>query len=132
MKSETEIRVRYAEVDQMGVVHHSQYFVYLEVARTEALRATGMTYRDVEGSGAYLVITRAECRYRQPARYDDELVIETEIRRATSSRIDHRYAIRRKGDGALIAEAETTLACVSREGELCTMPESLLARLRGG
>ncbi|MFH0963110.1 MAG: thioesterase family protein [Planctomycetota bacterium] len=132
MKSQTEIRVRYVEVDQMGVVHHSQYFVYMEIARTEMLRATGLTYRDVETSGAYLVITRAECRYRQPARYDDELVIETEIERSTFTRIDHRYAIRRKRDGTLLAEGETTLACVNREGELCRMPESLVARLRTG
>ena len=129
LEHQTTLRVRYAEVDQMGVVHHSRYFVYLELARSEALRATGLTYREVEETGRYLVITRASCRYRTPARYDDELVIATTIARITSARIDHTYRIARAGDDALVAEAETTLACVDGEGNLSMIPDVIVERL---
>ena len=125
----TRIRVRYAEVDRMGVVHHSRYFVYLEIARTESLRATGLSYRQVEDAGVYLVITHARCRFRAPARYDDEIVIESRITRATAVRIDHDYTITKADDDTLIAEAQTTLACVDRQGTLTPMPDTLLQRL---
>ena len=126
---ETTIRVRYAEVDQMGVVHHSRYFIYMELARTEALRATGLTYRDVEAAGRYLVITKAMCRFRAPARYDDELLIATTVERATTTRIDHCYKITRKEDGVLVATAETTLACVDADGNLSMIPDEVISRL---
>ena len=73
----TQIRVRYAEVDRMGVVHHANYFVYLELARTEALRCNGLTYKDMEDAGAFLVVMRANCSFHAPARYDDLLDIYT-------------------------------------------------------
>ena len=114
----------------MGVVHHSCYFVYLEIARTESLRATGLTYREVEQGGVYLVVANAQCRFRAPARYDDELLVECEIARATAVRIDHNYVIRKVADKSVIAEAQTTLACVDRQGVLTAMPDALLERLR--
>ena len=123
---ETVLRVRYAEVDQMGVVHHSRYFVYMELARTEALRASGLTYRRIEQTGRYLVITKAMCRFRAPARYDDELVVATTVQRATTTRIDHTYEITRKEDHTLIATAETTLACVDADGNLSRIPDEIV------
>jgi acyl-CoA thioester hydrolase len=119
-----EIRVRYAEVDRLGQVHSSRYPVYLEMGRTEMLRAAGMTYRDLEATGCFLVVAKLSLTFHEPARYDDLLTLETEVKRATSARIDHYYRLLR--GATLLAEAETTLACVSRSGEIERMPPSLL------
>ncbi|HUV38650.1 MAG TPA: thioesterase family protein, partial [Planctomycetota bacterium] len=120
-----EVRVRYAETDQMGVLHHSRMFVLLELARTEMLRRHGLTYRQMEEGGWFLVISKASCTWKAPARYDDVLVIETRITRVTHTRIEHAYRVLRKFDGVLVAEAETTLACVDRGGNVQRIPDEL-------
>ena len=76
-----DIRVRYAECDPMGVVHHTVYPVWFEMGRTELLRATGASYREFEEQGLFLVVVRLDVRYRQPARYDDELQLHTRLDR---------------------------------------------------
>ena len=118
-----EIRVRYQETDAMGVLHHANYLTYFEMGRTELLRAAGFTYKQIEADGLYMVIVRVECRYRRPARYDDLLRLRTTTKRATAARIDHEYQLYR-GD-ELLAEAETTLACVDRQGALQRVPDWL-------
>ena len=123
---EIEIRVRYAETDRMGLLHHANYFVYFEIGRTELLRARGCTYRDVEDSGHLLVIVDLECKYKRPARYDDLLTLRTIVERVTHVKIVHRYELRR--DGTLLAEGRSTLACVDRDGR----PQGLPEILRGG
>jgi acyl-CoA thioester hydrolase len=120
---EIQIRVRYAETDQMGLLHHANYLVYFELGRVELLRSAGLNYKDVEAQGFFLVIARAQVSYHRPARYDDLLVLRTHVVRATGARIDHRYELLR--DGELIAEGETTLACVDRAGKLQRIPEML-------
>jgi acyl-CoA thioester hydrolase len=120
---EIEIRVRYAETDQMGILHHANYLVYFELGRVELLRSRGLNYKDIEAQGFFLVIARAQVRYHRPARYDDLLVLRTHVVRATGARIDHRYELLRGGER--IAEGETTLACVDREGKLQRIPEML-------
>ena len=125
------IRVRYHEVDPMGFVHHANYFVYLEMGRTELLRATGLTYRDLEAEGRLLVVVNVSCRFRSPARYDDLLSLETRVERITSARIDHAYRLL-KEDGTTVLEATTTLACVDREGRLQHIPEVLLSMASDG
>src|SRR5262249_13858329 len=117
------IRVRYAETDRMGLLHHANYLVYFEQARTELLRSLGVTYKDLEDQGFLLVLTRAEVKYRSPARYDDLLTIRTTVTRTTAVRIEHKYEVLR--DGGLIAEGETTLACVDRTGRVKALPEWL-------
>ena len=77
--AELELRVRYAETNQMGVAHHASFFVWFEAARTEFIRARGRSYADVEAAGWLLVVVEAQCRYRRPARYDDVLVIRTHL-----------------------------------------------------
>ena len=119
------IRVRYAETDQMGCVHHANYLVYFEMGRTELLRSSGMDYRSIEAKGYYLVIAKISCRYRSPARYDDELILRTTLRRVTRARIDHSYELLRNGE--LLAEGESTLACVDREGRLQPLPPEIPA-----
>jgi len=117
-----EIRVRYAEVDRMGVLHHSRYWVYFELGRTELLRKNGASYRDIEEAGVFLVVARCAAKYRAPARYDDELILTTRTVKMGRSRIDHAYLLTRKADGREIATAETTLACVDSQGRLVPVP----------
>jgi acyl-CoA thioester hydrolase len=120
---ETSIRVRYAETDRMGLLHHANYLIYLEQARTEMLREQGLAYRDLEDQGFFLVITKLEVKYRQPIRYDDLVTIRTTVERTTWVRIDHRYEI--LCAGRLAAEASSTLACVDRNGKPQALPELL-------
>ena len=120
-----EIRVRYAECDCMGVVHHAKYAEYFEMGRTELLRLSGLNYRDMEAAGAFLVVTRLEVRYRSPARYDDLLSLRTTLRRMTRTRIEHDYEITL--DGRVVCQAGTTLACVDRQGRVQPVPDELYA-----
>ena len=120
---ETEIRVRYSETDAMGYLHHCQYFNYFEVGRVELFRSHGGSYREVEESGSFLVVVKISCQYKAPARYDDLLRLRTTIVRMTSARIDHRYEVFR--DGLLIAEGESVLACVDRNGRAQRLPEAI-------
>jgi acyl-CoA thioester hydrolase len=123
MSGEITIRVRYAETDRMGLLHHANYLVYFEQGRTELLRAQGLAYRDLEDQGYLLVLTKAQVRYRSPARYDDLLTLRTILVRTTHVKIEHRYELLR--DGELLAEGETTLGCVNRDGQVQLLPDFL-------
>ncbi len=123
--SDTEIRVRYAETDRMGYLHHAQYFVYFEQGRTELLRAQGISYRDLEDQGHLLVVVKLDCKFRRPAQYDEVLRLRTTLVRTTPVRVEHRYELFR-GE-TLLAEGSSTLACVDRQGQLQPLP----GRLRG-
>lgn len=118
-----QIRVRYAETDRMGLLHHAQYLVYFEQGRTEWLRQQGISYRDLEDAGYLLVVVQAQVKYRRPAYYDDVLTLRTSLHRITPVRIEHRYELYRHGE--LLAEGETTLACVDRQGKLQPLPALL-------
>ncbi|MBN2559300.1 MAG: acyl-CoA thioesterase [Phycisphaerae bacterium] len=118
------IRVRYAESDPMGYLHHSKYFEYFEMGRTELLRQAGFRYRDMENRGFLFVVAKVECRFLAPARYDDELVLTTTIDRLTRARIDHSYVLR--CGRTVLCEAKTTLACINRDGRLIPIPDELL------
>ena len=120
---EIAIRVRYAETDRMGLLHHAQYFVYFEAGRTELLRRRGLSYRDIEDAGHFLVIVELGCKFRRPAHYDDLLTVRTTVTRVTHVKIVHRYEVRR--DGLLLAEGHSTLACVDRDGRPQQLPEVL-------
>jgi acyl-CoA thioester hydrolase len=125
---ELEVRVRYAEVDQMGALHHSRFWVYFEMGRTELLRAQGVAYRDLEREGVFFVVAKCAARFVGPARYDDVLTLRTRITRVGMARIDHAYELLRKADGVMVATAETTLACVDRQGQIIAIPDFILAR----
>ena len=123
---EITIRVRYAETDRMGLLHHANYLVYFEQGRTELLRELGLSYRDLEDRGFLLVLSKVEVRYRRPARYDDLLTLRTTVVRTTMVRIDHKYEA--FGNGLLLADGTSTLACVDREGRPQALPEFLQER----
>jgi acyl-CoA thioester hydrolase len=121
MTGETQIRVRYAETDRMGLLHHANYLVYFEQARTELLRQQGLTYKEMEDQGFSLVITQVQVKFKSPARYDDVLTIRTRVARSTPVRIEHHYEV--TCDGRTVAEGQTTLACVDRNGKLQALPQ---------
>lgn len=123
------VTVRPGETDQMGVVHHSRYAVYFEEARTELLRASGLSYRDLEGDGCYLVVAELATRFRRPCRLGDTLEIECRVSGASFVTISHEYTVRVAGSDAVALEAHTRLACVDGSGRPRKLPEALLKLL---
>lgn len=117
------LRVRYPEVDAMGYLHHSRYLQYFEMGRVELLRSSGISYAELEARGVLFVVTKAEIRYKAPAKYDELLQLTTRIIRQTTVRIDHVYELKR--DGMLLAEGSTTIACVDRAGQVIQIPDNL-------
>lgn len=120
----TGIRVRYAETDQMGVVYYSNYLVWFEIGRTEWLRQSGWTYREMERDGVALPVIEAHCEYRQAARYDDEIEICTRARLLSAARIRFDYEVIRAGYG-VAAVGYTEHAAVSRAGRPCRLPSAV-------
>ncbi|HET6246087.1 MAG TPA: thioesterase family protein [Tepidisphaeraceae bacterium] len=120
------IRVRYPEVDAMGYLHHSRFLQYFEMGRIELLRKLGHSYADLERQGIFFVVVKIECRYKAPARYDEELALTTRIARQTHVRIDHAYELKR--GQTTLAEATSTIACVGRDGQIQQIPEFLQQR----
>jgi acyl-CoA thioester hydrolase len=116
------IRPRYSETDQGEVVHHSVYPVYFELGRTELLRANGLAYKDLETSGVFFVVAELNIRYKQPAKYDEELLLETICSEVTPAKVKHNYKLRRKSDGQLLTEGWSVLVCVDKEGKIRRMP----------
>ena len=118
------VRVRYPECDPMGVAHHTAYPVWFEMGRTELLRqGPGLRYRDLEAEGVYFAVAKLSVQYKQPARYDDLLALETKITGTGRAKIDHAYELFR--DGVLLATASTTIVCLDAGGRPQPMPEAL-------
>src|SRR5271163_3885475 len=102
------VRVRYAETDQMGVVYHSNYLVWFEIGRVEFMRSHGLSYREMEQEeGCMIAVVEATARYRAPARYDEELVVETKLTSARGAVVRFAYKVLRLADGVLLCEGET-------------------------
>lgn len=120
---EMELRVRYQETDAQGRVHHSNYLNYFEVARTEMLRQSGRSYRDLESSGVMLVVTSAKCNYFRGALYDELLTINTRVTKAKGVRITHHYRI--SSGEELVAEGETVVAAIDPNGNVVRLPNWL-------
>ena len=116
---------RYAETDKGGVIHHSVYPIWFEMGRTELLRANGVVYRDLEPEGIFFVVAELRIKYRRPALYDDQLLLETTCSNVTAGKVEHAYKLTRQGTGLLLAEGSTILACVTREGQIRRIPSFL-------
>ncbi len=115
---DTILRTRYGETDQMGIIYHPNYYIYFEMGRTEFLRdASGMSYKEMEDAGVMLPLSETHCKYRIPARYDDELVVRTSIKEMTVARITFSYQLLRKRDSTLLAEGETVHAFTNTSGK---------------
>jgi acyl-CoA thioester hydrolase len=128
--SEILLRVNYSETDQMGVVYHARYLVWLDIARTEHLRLSGMSYRDLEAAGLRLVVGEVAVRYRQPARFDDEVRVRCWVRDLASRRIDFGYALEHAGDGRMLATAFTSLLALDHEMNFTRLPDAVRQALR--
>ena len=121
-QSTTRLRVRYAETDQMGVVYYANYLVWFEVARTDLLRASGWNYRDMEREGFALPVIQAHCEYRESARYDDLIDIQTSGELMSPVRVRFAYRVLRASDGALLAEGFTEHATLDPTGRPRRLP----------
>jgi len=118
---EVQVRVRYEETDQMGVVYHGNYFTFFEIGRTEYLRSSGYTYREMEAEGAFAVVVKAECSYHKAAKYDDLLTIQTTIKRVTRVKMEYEHHILRGNE--LLATGHITLAFVDAQGKIRLVPQ---------
>lgn len=127
--STSRIRVRYAETDQMGMAYYANYLIWMEAGRSDFCRECGFSYRDLEREEkAFLSVVEANCRYLSPARYDDEILVETELTRVKSRAVEFTYRIRR-GD-LLLAEGRTLHVVLGPDGRPRTMPERYLKLLQ--
>lgn len=121
----SEVRVRYAETDQMGVAYHANYLVWCEVGRTDLIRELHRSYRDVEKEGIGLAVAEANVRYHAPARYEDQLVIDTTVEAVASRTVTFGYRIAHAESGQKLVTASTVLICIDRAGRVTTMPTEL-------
>ncbi len=125
MESLTELRVRYAETDAMGIVHHATYPVWMELGRSDFLRELGQSYAEWEARGVRLVVNEIRVRFRAPARYDELVVVRTRLAEASRRRIVFHYGIER--EGVLLAEGESVHLVAGSDGRARVLPEDLLA-----
>jgi acyl-CoA thioester hydrolase len=125
MESMTELRVRYAETDAMGIVHHATYPVWMELGRSDFLRELGQSYAEWEARGVRLVVNEIRVRFRAPARYDELVVVRTRLAEAGRRRLVFHYGIER--EGTLLAEGESVHLVAGSDGRARVLPEDLLA-----
>jgi acyl-CoA thioester hydrolase len=129
--SESRVRVRYAETDQMGVVYHANHFIWFEIGRVELMRQLGFTYRDMERDhGCFIPVVDARCRYKAPARYDDEIIVRTHLRNVRESLIHFAYELVRANDGELLAEGENTHMILDAQLKPAQLPSNILKVFR--
>ena len=125
-RSVSTFRARYAETDQMGLVHHSAYLVWCEIGRTDYIRELGATYAEIEASGVLLAVADASLRYGTGAHYDDLIRVETRLERLRSRTLTFAYDIARvEPDPAPLASATTTLVCLDRDGRPRRLPDQV-------
>ena len=113
--NETKIKVRYVETDQMGIVHHSNYFAWFEVGRTEFIKEQGLSYSEIEARGVIIPLIECGAQFKIGAKYEDELIIKTSMSLLTPVKMDMNYEIIRENDGKLLATGFTRHAFTSRE-----------------
>lgn len=120
----TTFRVRYAETDQMGVVYYANYFVWFEIGRTDFCRQHGFAYRDMEQKdGLFIIVAEARCRYKAPARYDDEIMVRTCVRAVRKRVVVFGYEVYRQVNDELLAEGETVHVITDRDGRPRSLPD---------
>ena len=127
--SETLVRVNYSETDQMGVVYHARYLVWLDIARCDHLRQRGMTYRELEAAGLRLAVSDVSIKYRQPARYDDLIRIRCWVRAVASRKVDFGYLVEHANDDRVLATASTGLLALDATMSLARLPAEVRAAL---
>lgn len=130
---ETEIRVRYAETDKMGIVHHSNYLIWFEAGRSDLCRARGFSYKEMEEQdNALMVVAETYVRYKSPAFYEDVLTVRTQVAEVRSRSIRFIYEIFRDGDDTLLAEGETLHLVTDENKKVKLIPDSYREKLLSG
>jgi len=124
---EAKIRVRFAETDQMGVVYHSNYLIWMEVGRVEYCRARGMRYRDLEAEGVLLTVVEAHCRFIAPAKYDDEVIVRTWVEQANPRMVLFAYEITEAESAKVLATGVTKHFFCGKDGKLRKLPAEHMA-----
>lgn len=114
-KSITKLKVRYAETDQMEVVHHSNYYVYFETAREDFIMGSGISYKDIEDIGIMMPLIETQCKYFEGAKYADDLIIETTLEEISPIKIALQYKVIREKDSKIISKGRTVQAFVNKE-----------------
>jgi len=131
---ELELRVRYSETDQMGVVHHAGYLVYMEEGRTALMRQLGFPYEEVEARGFAMAVRRVDVRYRTALRYGDVVRVETRVERFRSASIQYAYELKRVADGEVVATGAVEVACLDVRGggfRPTALPDDIRGALEG-
>ena len=128
---ETQVRVRYAETDQMGIAHHANYLIWFEAGRSELCRARGFSYKEMEEEEALMVVAESYCRYKSPAYYEDVLTIRTKVDEIRSRSLRFIYEVHRVSDNTLIAEGETLHVVTDKDKKVRLLPEIYRNRLLG-
>jgi acyl-CoA thioester hydrolase len=113
--NKTKLKVRYVETDQMGIVHHSNYYAWFEVGRTEYITEIGMTYKQMEEAGIMLPVVESSCKYIEGAKYEDILIIETFMQELNGAKVIFNYNVVRENDGKVLAKGSTTHAFVNEK-----------------
>jgi acyl-CoA thioester hydrolase len=129
MESLTELRVRYAETDAMGIVHHATYPVWMELGRSDFLRGLGQSYAEWEARGVRLVVNEIRVRFRSPARYDELVQVHTWLQETGRRRLVFAYRIERAG--VLLAEGESVHLVAGTDNRARVLPDDLLALVQG-
>jgi len=131
MKHHTRVRVRYSETDQMGVVYHANYLVWMEIGRVELVRAIGINYKELEQEeGLFLAVAETHVRYIFPARYDQEVEVETSLVEVASRTLDFAYQLRAVDTGHLVARGSTRHVWLNRQMRVTRLPQRYLDQLR--
>jgi acyl-CoA thioester hydrolase len=128
---ETTFRVRYAETDQMGIVHHASYVVWLEEGRSQWMRAHGNSYAQFEKEGLLLVVSELCLRYNQPARYDQRVTIRCWVETVRSRQVQFNYEVVDAETGAVFVDGYTQHICLDREGRVTRIPDKWQGYLHG-
>ncbi len=126
----TEERVRYVETDKMGVVHHSVYFHWFEVGRTELMRNLGMSYKEMEESGVIIPVVEAHCKYIAPAEYDDIILIKTGIKEKSRVTITFDYKITKKKNNKVLVKGWTKHTFINQEGKIIELPKDFMKQIK--
>jgi acyl-CoA thioester hydrolase len=127
--SSSEFRVRYSETDQMGVVYHTNYLVWCEIGRTDFIRASGLTFAELERRGVLLAVSEATIRYHAAARYDDLIRVETTLAAVRSRAVTFDYVITNAATGERLASAHTALVSLDVNGRPTTLPDDFRRQL---
>ena len=131
MKNVTSYRVIYGDTDQMGVVYYANYLRWFERGRSELLRQLGLPYKNIEDQGFHFPVTEVSCRYLNSARYDDTILIHTQLTSVGRASLNFGYTIRKEIDDSLLAVGSTKHACIRADGRIARIPSALAQQLAG-